>query len=111
MKKDPESVEMEIGSGNVFADLGLPDAPELKLKSAIAGQIAVILRERGLTQAAAAVVLGVPQPRISALMNGKLHGISLEKLLDFMLRLDRQVEIGFRQVPEGASAGYSIRAG
>lgn len=110
MNDTTETIEIEMGSDNVFADLGLPDAPELKLKSAIAGQVASILQHRHLTQQEAARILGVAQPKVSALMNGRLHGFSLEKLLDFMLRLDRHVEIGFRKVDEHGTAGYSIRA-
>jgi predicted XRE-type DNA-binding protein len=102
-------IEVEVGGENVFADLGLEDAPELKLKSAIAGQITSILRHRHLTQHEAAGLLGVSQPKVSALINGKLRGISLEKLLDFMVRLDREVEIGFRKVKSSKTPGYSIR--
>ena len=97
MNDENSPIAMEIGSGNVFADLGLADAPELKLKAAIAGQINAILRHRRLTQVEAAGLLGVPQPKISALKNGKLHGVSLEKLLDMMVKLDRDVEIGFKK--------------
>lgn len=100
---------MEVGSGNVFADLGLEDAPELKLKSAIAGHINSILTHRHLTQQAAADLLGIPQPKVSALRNGKLHGFSLEKLIGFMLKLDREVEIGFRKTAPRKRAGVFVR--
>lgn len=70
-----------------FADLGLEDAPELNLKAAIVGQINSILRHRHLTQVQAAELLDLPQPKISALKNGKLRGFSLEKLLEIMVKL------------------------
>lgn len=109
MTEDAGNIAIETGSGNVFADLGLDDAPELKLKAVIAGQVNSILRHRHLTQQQAAELLGVAQPKVSALKAGKLHGFSLEKLLDFMLKLDREVEIGFRKVPASQVAGYYLR--
>nr|WP_306264019.1 helix-turn-helix transcriptional regulator [Pararhizobium sp. IMCC3301] len=109
MTETIEDVEMEIGSGNVFADLGLEDAPELKLKAAIVGQINSILHHRHLNQKQAAALLGVPQPKISALKNGKLHGFSLEKLLGFMVKLDREVEIGFKKTTSPKDSRYFVR--
>ena len=107
---DPSaSPSIEVGSGNVFADLGLEDAPELKLKSAIAGHVNSILTHRHLTQQAAAELLGIPQPKVSALRNGKLHGFSLEKLISFMLKLDREVEIGFRKAAPRERARVFVR--
>ncbi|WP_205749053.1 helix-turn-helix domain-containing protein [Frigidibacter oleivorans] len=104
-------MELEPGSGNVFADLGLEDAPELKLKAAIAGQINSILLHRHLTQIEAADLLQIPQPKVSALKNGKLHGFSLEKLLALMVRLDRNVEIGFQKAASSDRAGYFLHDG
>ncbi len=109
MGKKEETIELETGSGNVFADLGLHDAPELKLKAAIVGQINAIFRERDLTQHQAANLLGIPQPKISALKNGKLRGFSLERLLDFMVKLDRNVEISIRKAQSDEQPGFSLR--
>jgi predicted XRE-type DNA-binding protein len=111
MGENPKSVDLEVGSGNVFADLGLEDAPELRLKAAIVGQINSILRHRHLTQSQAAELLGVPQPKVSALKNGKLRGFSLEKLLEMMVKLDRDVEIGFRKSASKAGPRYFVRSG
>lgn len=74
--KMSEDLGYEMGSGNVFADLGLPDAEELKAKSDLAIEIVRIIEERGLKQAEAAQILGVDQPKGSALVNGKLDGFS-----------------------------------
>lgn len=109
MSERIEPIEMEAGSGNVFADLGLEDAPELRLKAAIVGQINSILRHRHLTQVEAAALLGASQPKVSALKHGKLHGFSLEKLLEFMVRLDRDVEIGFTKASGRRRPGYVVR--
>lgn len=103
-------VEIEVGSDNVFADLGLDDAPELKLKAAIVGEINSILRHRHLTQVQASELLGLTQPKISALKNGRLRGFSLEKLLELMVKLDRDVEISFSKSSKKNGPRYYIRS-
>lgn len=79
--------------GNVFADLGLPDADEMLAKADLAIKIADILRKRRLTQVQAAVILGVDQPKVSALVRGRLAGFSIERLLRFLLLLGADVSI------------------
>ncbi len=85
------------GSGNVFADLGLPEAKELHTKLRLAYAINEIVGHRRLTQAGAAELLGVPQPKISSLKNYKLEGFSIERLMTFLTSLDRDVEISIRK--------------
>lgn len=85
-----------LGSGNVFADLELPDAEELLAKAGLARRISEVIRRRGLTQTQAAAVLGVDQPKISALVRGRLSGFSFERLLRFLLRLGQDVRIVVR---------------
>jgi predicted XRE-type DNA-binding protein len=68
-------------SGNVFADLGLPDADELLLKARLATKLKEMIKARGWSQRKAAAVLGLPQPEVCALMNGKLRGFSLARIL------------------------------
>jgi predicted XRE-type DNA-binding protein len=80
-------------SGNVFADLGLPDAEEAHAKALIASRICEIIAERKLTQTEAAAMLGVDQPKVSSLMRGKLSGFSSDRLFRFLNVLDRDVEI------------------
>lgn len=80
-------------SGNVFADLSLPNADERLAKAELAIKIAEILRQRRLTQVQAAAVLGVDQPKISALIRGRISGFSVERLLRFLLRLGADVSI------------------
>lgn len=104
-------LEIEEGGGNVFADLGLEDAPELKLKAVIVGQVLEIVERRGLTQAQAAAVLGLTQPKVSALKNGKLRGFSLEKLLDMMARLGRDVEISFTKAAQDEGSRIYVNTG
>jgi len=97
--------EIEQGSGNVFADLGLAEAAELEAKAQLALRITEIVRGRHLTQAEAADVLGATQPIVSKLMNGQLHGFSLERLVRFLNALDRDVEIVVRRRPRSRSHG------
>jgi predicted XRE-type DNA-binding protein len=81
------------GSGNVFADLGLPNAEERKTKAELAYQISTIITERGLTQTQAGDILGIEQPHVSNLVRGRLSGFSVERLMSFLTVLDRDVEI------------------
>jgi predicted XRE-type DNA-binding protein len=80
-------------SGNVFADLGFPDAHDMLAKADLAIRIAGILRKRRLTQVQAAALLGVDQPKVSALIRGRLAGFSIERLLRFLLLLGADVSI------------------
>lgn len=80
-------------SGNVFADLGLPDADDLLAKAELASKIIEEIQRRRLTQTEAAGILGIDQPKISALKLGKLSGFSIERLMRFLLLLGRDIEI------------------
>ena len=97
--------KIEEGSGNVFADLGLQDAEEFESKAQLAHRIGEIVRGRHLTQAEAAEVLGATQPMVSRLLNGQLHGFSLERLVRFLNALDRDVEIVVRRRPRSRDHG------
>ena len=89
------SVEQDytVGSGNVFADLGVPEPEEALAKAALAHQIAELVARRGWTQARAAEALGIDQPKVSALLRGRLAGFSIERLLRFLTALDQDVAI------------------
>jgi predicted XRE-type DNA-binding protein len=89
-------------SGNIFEDLGFEDAEERSLKSLLAIRINSIITHRHLTQAAAGKLLGIPQPKVSNLLNGKLENFSVERLIYFLLRLDRNVDIRIRKKPATA---------
>ena len=87
------------GSGNVFTDLGLRNAEEKQTRVRLAVAINQIIHSRLLSQAAAARVLDVNQPKISALTNYRLDGFSVERLMHFLNALDRDVEIVIRKKP------------
>lgn len=86
-------IEFTKSSGNVFADLDLPDPEELLAKAGLAHQICTIIEERCLTQTQAAQVLGVTQPKVSLLSRGRLAGFSMERLVRLLLLLQCDVEI------------------
>lgn len=87
------------GSKNVLADLGIENAEELSTKVQLAVNINRIVQGRGLKQVEAAELLGIPQPKVSALANYKLDGFSVERLMYFLTDLDRDVEIRIRKKP------------
>jgi predicted XRE-type DNA-binding protein len=87
------------GTSNVFADLGYPDAEERQTKLRLAYAINQIVKERQLTQASAAKALGVNQPKVSSLLNYKLNGFSVERLMTFLTALDRDIEIVIKKKP------------
>lgn len=84
------------GTGNVFADLGLPDAADRQTKTRLAMAVNALLKDRHLKQIEAAVVLGVPQSKVSALANYRLDHFSVEKLMSFLNALEQDVEIVIR---------------
>jgi predicted XRE-type DNA-binding protein len=93
LKHSARKIPVEPGTGNVFEDLGLPDAPALMAKSELVSRIAAIIKEQGLTQARAARILGITQPKVSALLRGQLDGFSTDRLFRFLNALGSDIEI------------------
>lgn len=91
-----QDIEYEIGSGNVFADLGLPNPEERLLKARLASTIYDIIEARGWTQKHAAEVLGVSQPDVSKMTRGILKDFSVERLLHFLSRLEQRITISIQ---------------
>ena len=92
-----------VSSGNVFTDLGLPNPEEALAKAELANKIILLIRKRGLTQLQAAKVLGVDQPKVSALFRGNLTGFSIERLMRFLLRLGQDIRITVQASPRKQS--------
>ena len=86
-------IEIEAGSGNVYADLGRADADEMLVKAQLASKIGDIIKRRKLTQARAAEILNILQPKLSGLLRGQFRGISEAKMMDCLARLGRDVRI------------------
>jgi predicted XRE-type DNA-binding protein len=99
------SFEFEESSGNVFADLGLPDADDLAYKAGLIGSIMRYGQEYSLSQSALALLVDIPQPRLSNLFAGKMGGITSEKLIKACARLGRHVRIVIEEHPVEAVAG------
>ncbi|MDV2987682.1 UNVERIFIED_CONTAM: helix-turn-helix transcriptional regulator [Methylobacteriaceae bacterium AG10] len=97
--------EVHVSSGNVFADLGLPDAGELMLKSQLTAELRRLIKARKLTQIAAAKVLGIGQADLSKLLRGSLRGYSVERLMSFLTAFDQDVEITVRPHPRAGEGG------
>ena len=101
--KEKEALEQEPSTGNVFADLGLADASEHLIKAGLVVRIERIIRERKLTQAAAAELMGIDQPKVSAMLAGQFRGYSVERLMRFLVALGHDVEIVVKPKKRGAA--------
>jgi predicted XRE-type DNA-binding protein len=86
-------IEYDVGSGNVFKDLGLDNPEELLAKAKLASRIVDVIDARKLTQAAAAKVLGVDQPKVSLIYRGRLDDFSIERLMRFLNALGHDLRI------------------
>jgi len=89
MQKEKTMVDIEKSSGNVYADLGLPDAEEMLVKARLAAKIREIIKHRHLTQQQAVEILGMPQSKISNMLRGNFRGISEAKMLECLDLLGR----------------------
>ncbi len=103
-----DGIEVEMGSGNVFADLGLPDADKLKIKSGLVIEITRAMRRLDLTQKAAAERMSIPQPKVSAMLRGDFSNLSERKLMDCLNRLGYDIEIKIK--PANAAVGHLMLA-
>ena len=95
----------EVGSGNIFADLGLPNAGEHQLKAALVVQLKRLIAERGLTQVAAAKLIEMKQPDLSKLLRGQLRLVSVEKLMRMLTAFDQDIEITLKPHRKRGEAG------
>ena len=93
------TITIEQGSGNVFADLGYPNAEEALTKARLAQRITELLEKQRLTQIQAAKLLGIDQPKVSKLLRGHLREFSTDRLLRFLNALDQDVEIVIKRKP------------
>jgi predicted XRE-type DNA-binding protein len=88
-------------SGNVFADIGCEDAPELLAKAKLAHEIASIIKARGLTQQAAANLLATTQAKVSDVVRGRLEKFTLDRLIKMLVAFDRDVDISYKPASHG----------
>ena len=104
-KRVNKRIPVEASSGNAFADLGLPDAEDLDTKARLAVKINRMVVAQRLNQVTAAARLNISQPKISALKNYRLDGVSVERLMRFITALGDDVEISFKPRNTAGSHG------
>jgi predicted XRE-type DNA-binding protein len=99
-----DGIEVQRSSGNVYADLGLPDAERLRIKTGLVVEIRKAMRRLGLTQQEAAKRMGITQPKVSGMMRGDFSNLSERKLMDCLNRLGYDIEIKVK--PTAAPVGH-----
>ncbi|HKH73761.1 MAG TPA: helix-turn-helix transcriptional regulator [Vicinamibacterales bacterium] len=104
MAKKPLTA-VTASSGNVFADMGVPEPEEELAKAQLASRIREIVRASRLTQVAAAALMGIDQPKVSALLSGRLANFSSERLMRLLTRLGQDVEIVVKSKPRRQARG------
>jgi predicted XRE-type DNA-binding protein len=107
---DVREVEIVDGTGNVFADLGLPSTDEDVFKAALARAITNTVRKRDLTQTEAAILIGVDQAQVSKILSGKLRGLSAERLIRMLVALGRDVDIHISERHKNRPGRLRVRA-
>lgn len=107
-KRVIEGIEISRGSGNVFADLDLPDAETFQIKTGLVIEIRKAIRQQGLTQQAAAARMGLTQPKVSSMIRGDFSNVSERKLIGCLNRLGYDIEITVR--PVSARIGHLMLA-
>lgn len=103
-----KALEKEASSGNVFADLGFASADEHLIKAGLVAKIDKILRKRGLTQSVAAELMGIDQPKVSAILAGQFRGYSVERLMRCLVALGHDVEIVVKAKKRGGNAELRV---
>ncbi len=104
-KRREVKIPVTASSGNVFADMGLPEPEEELTKAQLASHIRQAIKRRRLTQVAAAAVMGVDQPKVSALLNGRLANFPSERLMRLLTALGQDVDITVRTKPRNRAHG------
>lgn len=105
VKKRDAEIPVTSGSGNVFADLGFAEPEEELTKAQLASHIRQIIKRRRLTQVAAASLMGIDQPKVSALFNGRLANFSSERLMRLLTALGQDVDITVKAKPRSRARG------
>ncbi len=105
VKRRKADIPVTESSGNVFADMALPEPDEELTKAQLASHIRHVIRRQRLTQVAAASLMGVDQPKVSALLNGRLANFSSERLMRLLTTLGQDVDITVRTKPRNRAHG------
>ena len=105
MSERLDDITITPSSGNVFADLGFEEPEAMLLKAELARRISAAIKSRNLTQVQAAEILGIDQPKVSALMRGRLTLFSIDRLLHFLTELGNDIDIVVKATPQPATRG------
>ena len=107
-KRKAHEVAVEIGTGNVYADLGYPDADEMQIKAQLVTKIAEIIGRKGITRTQAAKLLEMSQPKLSNLLRGQFRGFSERRLMDCLTKLGRDVQIVVKAAPRSRAPAVAL---
>lgn len=106
MKKVKKNLNYEIGSDNVFSDMGFENAEEELLKSDLTAEISSLIKKKKLSQTQAADIFGVDQPRVSSLLRGKFDLFSVEMLMHFLNSLGQDIQIVVKPKPRNRKRAH-----
>jgi predicted XRE-type DNA-binding protein len=98
-KRKLQDMKVELGTDNVYADLGYADANEMLIKAQLVTKIAEIIKRKGISQTQAAALLEMPQPKLSNLLSGRFRGVSERRLMDCLTKFGRDVQIVVKSAP------------
>ena len=104
-QKSIHSIKIEKSSGNVYADIGTRDPEAMLMKAQLVIKIDEIVKRKGLTQMEAGQLLGLPQPKVSALLRGNFRGISERRLMDCLTRLGSDVQVVVKPATRNRQSG------
>lgn len=105
VRRGADEINVTVGSGNVFADMGLAEPEEELTKAQLASHIREVIRRQRLTQVAAVARMGIDQPKVSVLLNGRFSCFSCERLMRLLTALGQDVEITVRPKPRNRAHG------
>jgi predicted XRE-type DNA-binding protein len=104
-RKTSHGTKIEASSGNVYADIGVSDPEAMFIKAQLVTKIDELIKHKGLTQMEAGELLGLPQPKVSALLRGQFRGISERRLMDCLTRLGSDVQVVVKPAPRSRHTG------
>ncbi|MCI0562179.1 MAG: helix-turn-helix domain-containing protein [Nitrososphaera sp.] len=107
-RKSIHGMKIVESSGNVYADLGFRDAEAMLMKAQLVTKINELIKRKGLTQTAAGELLGLPKPKLSAILRGRFHRVSEFRLMDCITRLGSNVEVVVKAAPRRHTGKLSI---
>ena len=100
------NIEHTVSAGNVYEDLGYEDSAGMKMKAKAVRMLAMTIADSGMTQSDVAKILGIDQPKISRILRGQFRGLSLEKIIGYIMAFGNDVDITVTEKQDGKSTGH-----